>query len=122
MSPALFTTKLLPILIAPKFAPPVTESDVVVAAPAERELREVPPWTVSPVVVAFPKLVLLVTLKAPKLAPPVTDKDVDVAFWKLELPLTVRRMPFVGLFVPIPTDPSPRTKRMEPVALVMLSA
>ncbi len=94
-------------------------TDLEVMSPAEmspalRDPNLVPPLTVNPVVVAFPKLVLLVTLMAPKLAPPVTlrevvvaapatklpsnvppftDRPVVVAFWKRELPETVSAPP-----------------------------
>jgi hypothetical protein len=56
---------------------------VKVVLPADRDPREVPPWTVRPVVVALPAVRLpkaerLVTLIAPKLAPPVTEREVEV--------------------------------------------
>ena len=73
--PLELTTKLEPILMAPKEAPPVTERDVEVAAEAVifpkaarpetlREPREAPPVTVSEVVVAEP------AEREPRLVPP----------------------------------------------------
>ena len=69
--------------------PPVTERAEVVAVvkvafEADRDPSNVPPWTVSPVVVAFPAVMFpkaerLVTFREPKDAPPVTDKEVVVA-------------------------------------------
>jgi hypothetical protein len=53
------------------WVPPVTESPPLevalakVEAPEERDPREVPPWTVRPVVVALAKVVLPVTVSSP---------------------------------------------------------
>ena len=67
----------------PKLAPPVTPNEVEVPTLKDNEPSEVPPFTVRPVVVAFPAVIFpkaerLVTLIAPKLAPPVTDSEVEV--------------------------------------------
>src|SRR3989344_3219127 len=79
IKPSLSTTKPVPILRAPNRAPPVTLSEVVVAAPALREPSEVPPLTVRPVVVA-----LLTEMfnadSEPRDDPPETVKPVVVAF------------------------------------------
>ena len=75
-------------LIDPKLAPPVTlNAEVVavvkVALVADRLPSSVPPLTVSPVVVAFPKLEFPLTPREPNWVPPVTVRLVVVALPKI---------------------------------------
>ena len=68
-------------------AQPVQE--VTVIMPADSEPRDVPPWTVNPVVVAFPKLEFPVTPREPREAPPVTVSEVEVPAPKTKEPSNV---------------------------------
>ena len=114
---------------------------VKVDAPAERDPSEVPPLTVSPVVVALPKLVFPVTPREPNSPPPVTLNAEVVAFVdqkfvavrfvdeafnivvveamsklpvKNPLPTTDKRCP--GLVVPMPTLPEFRIRILSTTA------
>ena len=138
---------------------PQPVQEVTVMTPASSEPSLVPPETVSPVVVALPKLVLPKTLIAPNWAPPVTPKEVEVAvvkvaapaerepklvppetvspvvvaFWKRELPETVKAPPkytlpeewterrFPGLVVPMPTLPAVERNKVEVAVKVVPS-
>ena len=80
--------------MAANLEPPVTDSEVEVAAPkevapADNEPSEVPPLTVSPVVVALEKETLRAA-KEPRDDPPLTVRPVVVALPKLVLPVTPR--------------------------------
>jgi hypothetical protein len=90
MSPFELTTKLEPMLIAPKLAPPVTERDVEVPVVKAKEFNWVPPVTESP-----PREVALAKVEAPedkdpREVPPLTERPVVVALAKVVLPVTVR--------------------------------
>ena len=102
-APAVVTVKLFPptvklalVTSAPlvKEAKPLAERVETLVAAAEREPSDVPPWTVSPVVVAlleirFARLVKPETPREPNEVPPVTVNDVEVPAEKTKLPSSV---------------------------------
>ena len=116
----------------PSDAPPVTVSEVEVPTINANELSWVPPVTLNPPVEVALVKVELAAEREPSEVPPLTDNPVVVAFWKIELPETVRLPPKYtfpaewterrdpGVVVPMPTLPEVERNIVEvPIALLI---